>query len=158
MLSNISSSSWTTTLLCWRGLHTSLKLWAMPCRVTHYGRMIVKSSDKTWSTAGGNGKPFLYACSENIMNSVRRNKLLYHIKFKNCLLFWWLMNAYKWSEVAQSRATLWDSMDCSLPSSSIRGIFLARVLEWVAISFSRGSSWLRDWTWVSCTAGGHFTF
>ena len=42
----------------------------------------------------------------------------------------------KWSEVAQSCPTLFDSMDCSLPGSSIHGIFQARILEWVAISFS----------------------
>ena len=43
-------------------------------------------------------------------------------------------------EVAQSRPTLWDPMDCSLPGFSVHGIFQARVLEWVAISFSRESS------------------
>ena len=48
-------------------------------------------------------------------------------------------------------------MDCSLPGSSNPGIFQARVLEWVAISFSRGSSWPRDWTQVSCIAGRRFT-
>ena len=42
-------------------------------------------------------------------------------------------------------------------SSSIHGIFQARILEWVAISFSRGSSWPRDWTRVSCTTGRHST-
>ena len=61
------------------------------------------------------------------------------------------------SEVAQSCPTLCDPMDCSLPGSSIHGIFQARVLEWVAISFSRGFSWPRDWTQVSCIAGRHFT-
>ena len=40
------------------------------------------------------------------------------------------------SEVAQSCLTLRDPMDCSLPGSSINGIFQARVLEWVAIAFS----------------------
>ena len=40
------------------------------------------------------------------------------------------------SEVAQSRPTLHDPMDCSLPGSSIHGIFQARVLEWGAIAFS----------------------
>ena len=40
-------------------------------------------------------------------------------------------------------------MDCSLPGSSAHGIFQARILEWVAISFSRGSSQPRDWTQVS---------
>ena len=46
----------------------------------------------------------------------------------------------KWSEVAQSCPTLCNPMDCSPPGSSIHGVFQARVLEWVAISFSRGSS------------------
>ena len=40
----------------------------------------------------------------------------------------------KESEVAQSCPTLWDPMDCSLPGSSIHGIFQARILEWVTIS------------------------
>ena len=45
------------------------------------------------------------------------------------------------SEVAQSYPTLSDPMDCSLPGSSIHGIFQARILEWVAIAFS----WPQDW-------------
>ena len=44
------------------------------------------------------------------------------------------------SEVTQSGLTLWDPMVCSLSASSVHGIFQARVLEWVAISLSRGSS------------------
>ena len=48
------------------------------------------------------------------------------------------------SEVAQSCPTLCDPMDCSLRDSSIHGIFQARELEWVAVSFSRGSSQPRD--------------
>ena len=62
------------------------------------------------------------------------------------------------SEVTQSCLTLCDPMDCSLPGSSIHGIFQARVLEWVAISFSRRSSWPKEWTWVSCVPGRIFTF
>ena len=42
---------------------------------------------------------------------------------------------------------------CSPPGSSVCGILQARILEWVAISFSRGSSWSRNWTWVSHIAG-----
>ena len=49
-------------------------------------------------------------------------------------------------------------MDCSLPGSSVLGFPQARILEWVAISFSRGSSKLRDCTQVSCIAGRFFTF
>ena len=52
-------------------------------------------------------------------------------------------------EVAQSCPTLYDLMDCSLPGFSVPGIFQARVLEWVVISFSRGSSQPRDRTRVS---------
>ena len=63
----------------------------------------------------------------------------------------------KESEVAQSCPTLWDPLDCSLPGSSIHGIFQARVLEWVAISFSRRSSQPRDRTRVSGIAGRCFT-
>ena len=51
--------------------------------------------------------------------------------------------------VTQSCPTLCDPMDCSPPGSSILGILQARILEWIAIPFSRGSSWLRDWTHVS---------
>ena len=50
--------------------------------------------------------------------------------------------------VAQSCPTLCDPMDCSLPDSSVHGIVQARILEWVAIPFSRGSSWPRDQTYL----------
>ena len=63
----------------------------------------------------------------------------------------------KWSEVAQSCPTLCDPTDCSLPGSSIHGIFQAIVLEWVAISFSRGSSRPRDQNRVSRIADRRFT-
>ena len=52
---------------------------------------------------------------------------------------------------------LCDPVDCSPPGSSVRGILQARMLEWVAMPFSRGSSWPRDQTWVSCIAGRFFT-
>jgi len=57
-------------------------------------------------------------------------------------LYWSLdvMRGQSESEVAQSCLTLCDPVDCSLPGSSVHGIFQAIVLEWIAISFSRGSS------------------
>ena len=61
------------------------------------------------------------------------------------------------SEVAQLYPTLCDPMDCRPPGSSVQGIFQAGILEWVAISCSRGFSRLRDWTRVSCPAGRLFT-
>ena len=59
--------------------------------------------------------------------------------------------------VTQLCPTLCNPMNCSLPSSSVQGILQARILGWVAILFSRGSSWPRDWTWMSCIADRFFT-
>ena len=59
--------------------------------------------------------------------------------------------------VAQSCLTLCDPMGCSLPGSSVHGILQARILEWVAIPFFRGSPLPRDRTWVSCIVGRFFT-
>ena len=59
--------------------------------------------------------------------------------------------------VAESRLTLCNPMDCSLPSSSVIGIIQVRTLEWVAISFSRVSSQPRNQTRVFCIAGGFFS-
>ena len=53
------------------------------------------------------------------------------------------------AKLLQSCPTLCDPMDCSPPGSSVHGIFLARILEWVAMPSSRGSSRPRDWTHVS---------
>ena len=61
----------------------------------------------------------------------------------------WSQGAH-YCSVTQSCPTLFDSMNCSPPGSSVHWIFQARILEWVTISFSRGSSWLKDQTHVSC--------
>ena len=58
---------------------------------------------------------------------------------------------WKWSRSVMSNSLRPHGL--YLPGSSIHGIFQARLLEWVAIPFSRGSSQPRDWTWVSCIAG-----
>ena len=71
---------------------------------------------------------YVYVHINKYMHKERKVKLLSHV---------WLF------------ATL---MDCSLPGYLVHGIFQARVLEWVAISISSGSSWLRDQTWVFCIA------
>ena len=59
--------------------------------------------------------------------------------------------------VSQSCLTLCNSMDCSLQGSFVYGILQARILEWVTIPFSRGSSQPRGQTQVSCMAGRFFT-
>ena len=67
----------------------------------------------------GNGNPFQYSCLQNPMDRGA----------------WWASAAAK---SPQSCPTLRDPMDCSLSGSSVHGIFQARVLEWIAISFSKG--------------------
>ena len=65
---------------------------------------------------------------------------------------------WKWKvKVTQSCPILWNPMDCSLPGSSVHGILQARILEWVANPFSRGSSWPSNRTRVSSIAGRFFT-
>ena len=59
--------------------------------------------------------------------------------------------------VAQLCPTLCGPVDCSSPGSSVHWIFQAKILEWVAIPFSKGSSWPRDRTQVSCIAGRFLT-
>ena len=64
------------------------------------------------------------------------------------------------AKLLQSRPTLCDSMDCSLPGPSVHGILQARILKWVAVTSSRESSRPRDRTRISCgscIAGGFFT-
>ena len=52
--------------------------------------------------------------------------------------------------ITQSCLTLWSLMGCSPPSFSVHGIFQTRILERIAISYSQGSSWPRDWSHISC--------
>ena len=66
-------------------------------------------------------------------------------------------SAWVHAKLLQSWLILWDPMDYSLPGSPVRGILQARIMEWVVISFSRGSSPLRDQPRVSCLAGEFFT-
>ena len=71
--------------------------------------------------------------------TMKEKESLFHQLYKACL-----------RAQSLSHSQLTDSMDCRLPGSSVHGILQARILEWVVISFSRGSSWPRDWTHVSC--------
>ena len=68
-----------------------------------------------------------------------------------------LLSLVQFSSVTQSCLTLCDPVDCNLPGSSVHGIFQAMVLEWIAISFSRGSSQPRDRTQVSHIVDRRFT-
>ena len=79
--------------------------------------------------------------------------------------WWYLRPAYlapveaskTWQNGAQLCLILCSPMDCSLLGSSVHGILQARILESVAIPFSKRSFWLRNRAWVSCIAGRFFT-
>ena len=78
------------------------------------------------------------------------------VKSQGCLLSFVFAES-EWEVRDSVCLTLCDRMDCSLPGSSVNGIFLARILQWVAISYSRGSSWPRDWMGISCIGRRFFT-
>ena len=104
------------------------------------------------------GKSLLVNLSSNILKNVDDNALEFGrlnilIKFVA-----YLYNVYNLSVlVAQSCPTLCNPMDCSQPASSVHEILQARILKWVAIPFSRGSSQPKDPAWVSCIVGRFFT-
>ena len=80
----------------------------------------------------------------------QNKKKFFKLKKKNVLHSEWYIAAAVKSP--QSCPTLCNPIDSSPPGSPVPGILQATILEWVAIPFSRGSSWPRGWTWVSCTA------
>ena len=89
------------------------------------------------------------------------HKYLYSVEITQVVLTWREKDdgrlPSKWEVLlAQSCLTPWDLMDYSPPGSSVHGILQARILEWVAMTCSRMSSWCRDQTQVSCTAGRFF--
>ena len=70
---------------------------------------------------------------------------------------WFVLWGHAHLLVTQSCPTICDRMDCSPPGFSVLGILQARILEWIAIPFSRGSSWPRDRNQASCIKGRFFT-
>ena len=101
--------------------------------------------------------------------SVSQNVLLYYIH-SSCddvrwinvyMIRWNKVNDVLWSMCVLSHfSCVWlfvTPMDCIPPDSPVHGILQARILEWVAMPFSRGSSWSRNGTWVSCIADRFFT-
>ena len=120
----------------------------MPCRATQDVWVFLESSDKMWSTGKGNGKPLQYSCLENPMNSMKRQRdrtpkdeLPRSVGTQYASGDQWRNNSRK-NEVSnapgkslQSCLTLCDPIDGS-PSGSVPGTVQARILEWVAISFS----------------------
>ena len=110
---------------------------------------------------GEHGNPLQYSCLENPMDRgawwaiVHRVTKSWAWLKRHCTHVHVHTHTYNilCVFVAQLCLTLCDSKDRSPPGSSVHGILQARTLKWLAISFSRGSSWPRDRTWVFCIAG-----
>ena len=104
------------------------KLWL--CR---YSLLNVKRNEKLINVLMG----------QNVSKNETNMQMIINLNISSGSVYTWDFNLIidtKESEVSQSCLTLCDPVDCSLLGSSVHGIFQARVLEWVAISFSRGSS------------------
>ena len=132
-----------------------LNLYLYPCMV-HLSQCILKLIGKSLTCLQNSKSPHWFMIWSNYLvlafnplHSVCGNNQPSHHFF--------LWSEVKWNEVAQLCLTVCDPMDCSLPGSSVHGIIQVRVLEWVAISLSRGSSRPRDWIRVSSIVGRHFT-
>ena len=94
--------------------------------------------------------------SRGLVERMSRNHFL-------CIVAYWAhpsKEVHACTKSLQLCLTLCNPMDCSRPGSSVHGIVQARILEWVAMAFTRGSSWPRDWTCISksvALTGGFFT-
>ena len=94
----------------------------------------------------------VWAHLNEVQPYIQLNKMSLHISISISIYLY----RYTYIVKALSCPTLCNPVDCSSPGSSIHGILRARILEWVAISFCRGSSQPRDRTQVSCIAGRRF--
>ena len=122
----------------------------LPLQICYAGDLgLIPGSGR--SPGGGNGYPLQHSCLENSMVTLLHS---WRIELPRGV-FWGKRECV--CLVAQLCPTPCNPMDYSLPDSSVHGILQARILEWVALPSSRRSSQPREWTQVSCIAGGFFT-
>ena len=117
------------------------------------------TSRRRQKTCAGNHKERVGSCYEGHVEHLRlqTRKVLWQVCRREGMLFRGSYYRSVKDGLEKSEISLCDPMDCSLPGFSIHGTFQARVLEWAAISFSRGYSQARDRTQISCIAGRCFT-
>ena len=133
----------------WQGtLLTTLYTHEQPCSANTYGMSTEcqRPGDQSWWWQRQNNIAAIHRASlisDITLGTRHRNTL--HLKTTPCAIIH-ILQLGKPCSVAQPCLTLRNPMDCSPPGSSVHQISQARIQEWVAISFSRGSSWPRDWT------------
>ena len=113
----------------------AIKLWAMPCRASQDGQVVVESSDKIWSTGEVNGKLLQYSCLENHMMSMKRQKdgMLKH-ELLTLVGAW-----YAAEKITPERKKRW-----SLPASSL-GRIQGVPSGWTASAREREDTWDQPW-------------
>ena len=154
----ISASSWR------RGLHNSMKLWAMPCRATQDGWVIVESSDKMWSTGGGNGKSLQYSCCESPHKQYEKAKIRH---WKMSLPDWkvssmllekkrgqLLIAAERMKRLSQSGSSsqLWMRLVVRLKSNAVRNSIAQEpgmLSPWMNVNGTWSSRRWQEWTSAS---------
>ena len=108
-----------------------------------------KDGPQTWQQGHQGSRTDLQQGDENTRGLAHCEEVVtYYVLRKDKIKTW---HEVLLGSAAQPCLTLCNAMDCSPPGSSVPGISQARRLEWVAMPSSRGSSWPRDWTRVSCT-------
>ena len=138
--------SWCkSSCACWRWIPAPRGSW--PCAACRGGESVSNLAVLRVSDCGA------YCLCPFTLKS-----LTWNVKWMNIFLGIFQVNSSLKVKVlvAQSCPTLCDPRDCSPPGTSAQGIFQAIILEWVAVSFFRGSSWPRDWThisYISCIGG-----
>ena len=158
-------SSFLAWRILWTRLYNSMKLWAMPCRATRDGWVMMDSSDKMWSTGEGNSKPLQYSCLENPMNSMKRQKdstlkdeFPRLVGAQYATGDQWRNYSGKNEAAAAAKSlqlcpTLCDPIDGSPPGSRPWD-FQARILKWFAFPFSSGPHFIRTLHRDSSVLGG----
>ena len=117
----------------------------------HKGEVCRKERDVAWSSSFFTVAHFGQNLPSPLLFHIYQSLDLILMRFNLC-------KSCVGAKLLQSCPSLCNPMDCSPPGHSVHGILQARILEWVAMTSSRGPSWPRDWTFTSpALAGGFFT-
>ena len=143
--------------MSWTSLHNDTMRWILLSSLLYLSMRKPRLRAETWPESHSSWVHFWDVLSG--LSSFLKCCLLRPLLniFSPSSLLWNLLENLVKVLVAQSCLTLCNPMDCSLLGSSVHGIVQARILEWVVIPFSRGSSRPRDRTRVSCIVGKFFT-
>ena len=141
-----------------RGLHKSMKLWAMPCRAPQDGWVIVESSDKTWSTGGGNGKPLQYSCLENSMDGREGKEIWPFRRYGHLIQRVNSLEKILMLGKIEGKRSGWQRVRW-LDNTDLRDMSLSKLWEIVEGQGSRRAAihvvaksrtWLNNWTTTKC--------